>query len=387
MQTAIVSRRGALRWARGHPWIFRSDVQESPATPAGIARVADPRGKPLGVALWSPTSEIALRLLDRDPDAPINAEWWRQRLHAAIQRRAPLAAVSNACRLVHAEADGLPSLVCDRYDRWLVIQLLSAGIEHFRVPIVETLAALTGAEGILGRHDVAVRAREGLPQDVELLYGRVPDEIELVEHGVRSAVSPRAGQKTGAFLDQRDNRQRVGEIARGAVLDCFCYEGAFALHAARASRRVTAVDASGPALERARDNARRNGFGNIEFVEANVFEFLRGTEREGGQFDTIVLDPPAFAKSRAMLRDATRGYKEVNLRAMRLLTSGGRLFTASCSYHLSRALFLEMLQAAAADSGRRMALLEVRGQPLDHPDVLTIPETGYLKGAILEALD
>ncbi len=372
----------------GHPWIYRSDVADPPDAPAGIVRVHDTRDKPLGVALWSPRSEISLRLLDRDAEAVIDRAWWRATLERAIVRRASLAAETNACRLVHAEADGCPSLVCDRYDRWLVVQLLSAGLEHVRDDVASVLGELTGAQGILARNDVPVRAKEGLSLESTLLAGDVPREIEVNEHGVRYLAAPWDGQKTGAFLDQRENRVLAGRVARGRALDCFSYHGSFALHLARSAEHVLALDSSAAALERARANAELNGLGNIELVEGNAFDVLRALASSGTEhFETIVLDPPAFAKTRASLPGALRGYKEINLRAMRLLARGGLLFTASCSFHLTKPLFLEMLQEAAADSGRRVALREIRGQPLDHPEILTIPESGYIKGALLEALD
>ncbi|HUO52406.1 MAG TPA: class I SAM-dependent rRNA methyltransferase [Gemmatimonadaceae bacterium] len=387
MTDIVISARGAKRWAAGHPWIFRSDVLGAPEAPAGAVRVRERSGAPLGVALWSPTSEIALRLLDRDAGAAIDAAWWHARIARAIERRAPLAAQANAYRLVHGEADGCPSLVCDRYDRWLVVQLLSAGLEAYRAEIVAALASLARPDGILARNDAAVRAKEGLARETAVLAGDVPREVEVDEHGVRYLAAPWAGQKTGAFLDQRENRVLAGGIARGRALDCFAYHGSFALHLARRADTVTALDSSAAALARARENAARNGLANLRFVEADAFEFLRAEERAGARYETIVLDPPAFAKSRAALPGAIRGYKEINLRAMRLLAPGGMLFTASCSFHLSKPAFLEMLAAAAGDSGRRIALREFRGQPLDHPEVLTIPESGYLKGALLEAMD
>ena len=385
--TATVTTKGARRWAAGHPWIYRSDVSERPDVDAGTVAVRGPNGAPLGWALWSPASEISLRLLDRDPRATIDAAWWHRRLAQALRRREPLRAVATAYRLVHGEGDGLPSLIVDRYDRWLVVQLMSAGLEAFRAPITSALLDLTGAQGILARNDAPLRSKESLARETVLLAGEVPEEIEVEEHGVRYLAAPWRGQKTGAFLDQRENRALVAQVARGRALDCFSYHGSFALHLARGADRVTALDASAHALERAAANARRNGFENVDFVEADAFDYLRAREHAGDRFDTIVLDPPAFAKTRQALPGALRGYKDVNLRALRLLAPGGMLFTASCSFHLTKPLFLEMLQAAAADSGRRIALREVRGQPLDHPEVLTIPETGYIKGALLEALD
>ena len=385
--TAVVSPKGANRWASGHPWIYRSDVVRRPDEPAGIVPVTDPRGRPLGTALWSPASEISLRLLEPNPRVTIDAAWWRARIGHAVERRAGLDQVANAYRLVHGEGDGLPSLVCDRYDRWLVVQLMSAGLETQRTHIVDALVAHLQPAGILARNDAPLRAKEALPIGTELLAGDVPREVEVVEHGVRYLAAPWEGQKTGAFLDQRENRAFVGRVARGRALDCFSYHGSFALHLATRADHVTALDISPAALQRAGENAARNGLANIALVEANAFDYLKAREQAHERFDTIVLDPPAFAKSRAALPAALRGYKEINLRAMRLLSRGGLLFTASCSFHMTKPLFLEMLQAAAADSGRRIALREIRGQPLDHPEVLTIPETGYIKGALVEALD
>jgi 23S rRNA (cytosine1962-C5)-methyltransferase len=354
---------------------------------AGAVLVHDNRGKPFGWALWSPLSEISLRLLDRNPEAVIDQAWWDEHIAAAIARRVPLEDHTNAFRLIHGEADGCPSLVCDRYDQWLVVQLMSAGLEQFREEIVASLRSLVEPAGILARNDVPLRSKEGLPRETVILHGEVPREIEVHEYGVRFLAAPWTGQKTGAFLDQRENRHFVGTVARGRALDCFSYHGSFALHLARNATHVTALDASGPALVRAAQNAARNSLGNISFVEANAFDYLREKEREGITFDTIVLDPPAFAKTRAALPAALRGYKDINLRAMRLLAPGGLLYTGSCSFHLPKPLFLEMLQDAAADSGRRVSIRAITGQPLDHPEVLTIPETGYIKGALLEVMD
>ena len=385
--TAVISARGARRWHGGHPWVFRSDLVQPPDAPPGAVAVRDPQGRSLGWALWSPASEISLRLLDRDPDARITEAWWHERIARAIARREPLAEHANAFRLVHGEGDALPSLVADRFDRWVVVQLLSAGLEAFREEIVEAVRSLTGAEGILARNDASVRAREGLARVVEPLWGEVPAEVEVREHGVRYLAAPHTGQKTGAFLDQRENRVLAGSVARGSALDLFSYHGSFALHLARNASAVTAVDSSAEALERASENVVLNGFTNVSLVQADAFEFLREREKAGTRYDTIVLDPPAFAKNKASLDGAIRGYRDINLHAMRLLETGGLLYTASCSYHLCKALFLEMLQDAAAAAGRRIILRTITAQPLDHPEVITIPETGYLKGALLEAAD
>ena len=347
-------------------------------------RIADARGHALGWAWWSPASEIVLRRVERDSNATIDRAWWRARLAHALARRVPLAADTNACRLVHGEGDGLPALVVDRYDRWLVVQLLSAAVEAQRALVVDVLQELASPDGILLRNDASVRAREGLPRTVELAAGAVPEEIEVNEHGVTYLAAPWTGQKTGAFLDQRENRVMLRAYARGRALDVFSYHGSFALHLARGADSVTAVDASAPALERARANAARNGIDTLECVEADAFEYLRDAAARGELFDVIALDPPALAKNRGSIAGALRGYKELNLRAMRLLAPGGMLFTASCSYHVTKPMFLDVVRDAAADSQRPMILRALTGQPLDHPEVLTIPETGYLKGLLLE---
>lgn len=384
---AVVSAKGARRWASGHPWIFRSDVSQPPTVEAGAVPVVDQRGRELGCALWSPRSEIALRLVDSDARASLDADWWMRRIGAAVARRSKVAEVSNAFRVVHGEGDALPSLVCDRYGDWLVVQLLSAGLEKYRREVVDALTALLSPAGILARNDAAVRQREGLTREVTLLAGDVPRDIEVSEHGVKFYAAPWDGQKTGAFLDQRENRRMIGALASGRALDCFSYHGSFALHLARNAEHVTALDSSGPALERAGRNAALNGFENVEAVQQDSFDFLRDAERDGRRFNTIVVDPPAFAKNRASIAGALRGYKEVNLRAMKLLAPGGYLFTASCSFHLSKSDFLDVLSDAASDSQRRLVLRGITGQPEDHPEILGIPETGYLKGALLHAAD
>jgi 23S rRNA (cytosine1962-C5)-methyltransferase len=326
-------------------------------------------------------------MVDGDEAARLDHDWWRNRINVAAARRGPLRDQANAFRIIHGEGDGCPSLICDKYGEWLVVQFMSAGLEAFREVVVDVLEDLFHPAGMLARNDVALRAKEKLPVGVELLRGSVPELIEIEEHGVRYLAAPWSGQKTGAFLDQRENRRLVGEIARGRALDCFSYHGSFALHLARRADSVTAVDVSPDALRRAEENASRNGFTNIALVEADTFQYLRELERRRETFETIVLDPPAFAKNRASVDAALRGYKDINLRAMRLLVPGGMLFTASCSFHVGKALFLEMLSDAAADSGRRVALRAITGQALDHPEVLTIPETGYLKGALVECLE
>jgi 23S rRNA (cytosine1962-C5)-methyltransferase len=384
-RTVIVSAKGAARWQAGHPWIYRTDVYDEPGDTPGVVTVTDRRGRHLGQALYSPTSEIRLRLLTTTRD-PIDATWWADRIAAAARRRNGIPA--TAYRVVHGEGDGLPSLVVDRYGPYVVAQLLSAGLEQLRADVLDGISVALAPEGILIRNDTTVRRHEGLPLEVVAARGTVPDTVLVEEHGVRYLAAPHTGQKTGAFLDQRENRVLVGEhTGAGRALDLFTYHGSFALHLARRAGEVVAVDQSTDALARGRENAALNQLTNITWREANAFDLLRELERREELFDTIVLDPPAFAKSKQSVPRALAGYKEINLRAMRLVASGGVLFTCSCSYHVGRTVFLDMLADAARDAGRRLQLLAVTGASRDHPEIVTVPETAYLKGALLEAVD
>ncbi|MDX1396562.1 MAG: class I SAM-dependent rRNA methyltransferase [Gemmatimonadota bacterium] len=378
---AVVSHRGAARWRGGHPWIYRSDVRAEPEPRApGVVRVADERGEEIGQALYSPISEIRLRMLD-GPGATIDAEWWTARVRAAAGRRSGIAA--TAYRVIHAEGDGLPSLVADRYGPVLSVQLLSAGLEARRSHVVDALEAVLEPGGILLRNDVPIREREQLAREIEQVRGTVPDTVEVEADGVRWLVDVRDGQKTGGFLDQRENQWLAGTLARGRGLDLFCYEGGFALRMAAGCDSVLAVDQSERALERVAENAALNDLGNIETRAGNAFDVLRELHDGGSRFETIVLDPPAFAKTRKSLGRALAGYKDLNMRALGALAGDGHLLTFSCSYHVSRSAFEDMLREAAADAGRRVVLVGRLGAASDHPAVLTIPETAYLKGAIL----
>ena len=383
--TVKVTARGAERWKQGHPWIYRSDVAEEPDKRPGIVSVTDRKGKFLGQALYSPRSEIRLRLLTRG-DEPIDAQWWTERILAAARRREGITA--SAWRVVHAEGDGLPSLIVDKYGQSVVAQLLSAGLETARADVIAGITAALAPEGILLRNDAAVRRHEGLPAEVVLASGKVPEVVEVVEDGLKYLAAPWGGQKTGAFLDQRENRILVGQHTRGGgrALDLFTYHGSFALHLARKAREVLAVDQSTEALARGAENARINGIGNIEWREGNAFDLVRELERRREQFDTIVVDPPAFAKTKANVERAVAGYKEINLRAMKILAPDGVLFTSSCSYHVSRDVFHAMLADAARDSGRRIQFVAATGAAGDHPELLNVPETGYLKGVLLRAV-
>jgi 23S rRNA (cytosine1962-C5)-methyltransferase len=384
--TAIkVTARGAERWKQGHPWIYRSDVAEEPDKKPGVVPVTDRKGKFLGKALYSPSSEIRLRLLTR-ADEPIDATWWTKRIGDAAERRAGITA--SAWRAVHGEGDGLPSLIIDKYGPYIVAQLLSAGLETARADVLAAIREVFGPDGILLRNDAGVRKHEGLPAEVVLAAGEVPEIVEMVEDGIKYLAAPWSGQKTGAFLDQRENRIMIGKRTKvaGRALDLFTYHGSFALHLARNAKEVIAVDQSTEALARGAENARLNGISNIAWREANTFDLLREMEQRREQFDTIVLDPPAFAKTKANLERAVAGYKEINLRAMRILAPGGELFTSSCSYHVSRDVFTAMLADAARDSGRRIQFIAAMGAAADHPELLNVPETGYLKGMLLRAL-
>lgn len=384
VRAVVVAAKGAARWQAGHPWIYRTDIYDEPRERPGIVRVTDRRGRLLGQALYSPQSEIRLRLLTRGAE-PIDAAWWEARIRAAAARRGTLDA--TAFRVVHAEGDGLPSLVVDRYGPYVVAQLLSAGLEAGRDAVVAGIGAALVPEGILLRNDSAIRRHEGLPLEVVPAQGSVPDAVLVEEHGIRYLAAPQRGQKTGAFLDQRENRVLVGaHTGAGRALDLFTYHGSFALHMARHAAEVVAVDSSVEALARGRENAALNDLANITWREANAFDLLRELERRDERFATVVLDPPAFAKSKQSVVRALAGYKEINLRAMRLLTPGGVLFTCSCSYHVQRAAFLDMLAGAARDSGRRLQLLTLAGAGRDHPELVNVPETGYLKGALLRAM-
>lgn len=384
-RTVVVSAKGAARWHAGHPWIYRTDVYAEPRDVPGLVTVTDRRDHHLGQALYSPTSEIRLRLLTRGREA-LDAVWWTERIGAAAARRRAIPA--TAYRAVHAEGDGLPSLVVDRYGPYVVAQLLSAGLEHVRDAVLAGIQAALAPEGILLRNDSAVRRHEGLPLDVVPACGTVPEAIVVEEHGIRYLAAPHTGQKTGAFLDQRENRVFVSaQAGAGRALDLFTYHGAFALHLAGRAGDILAVDSSAEALARGRENAALNGFKNITWREANAFDLLRELERREETFETIVLDPPAFAKAKPNVARARAGYKEINLRAMRLLVPGGLLFTCSCSYHITRAVFSEMLADAARDSGRRLQLVASTGASGDHPELVNVPETAYLKGALLRAVD
>ena len=382
-----ITTRGARRIRQGHLWVYRSDVRDPSGAEGGaIVRAVDEAGNFVGQAFYSDRSEIALRFLTTHEPA-IDREWWRGRLRQCAERRAAIGRETNAYRLVYSEGDLLPSLIIDVYDDVLVIQTLSQGADKLKTMLTELLAEEFNPRAVIERNEARVREFEGLELRSGLLYGDAANEIEISQHGVRFVVSPLGGQKTGAFLDQRENYLAARSVAHGRALDCFTFNGGFALHLATSCETVLAVDISGDAIATAQQNALLNEVRNVEFRTANVFDALREMESAGERFDTIVLDPPAFAKSRATVKSASRGYKEINLRALKLLNAGGVLVTCSCSYHMSEALFLDLIADAAVDARRRVQIVEKRGQSRDHPVLLGVPETHYLKCVILRAID
>jgi 23S rRNA (cytosine1962-C5)-methyltransferase len=381
----VISDRGYDRVRAGHPWIYRSDLVQAQAAGGDVVRVIGPRGRPVGIAHYSDRSEIALRMLARERERADPIALVRGRLAAAIDYRRSLAIDATACRLVHAEADLLPALVVDRYGDHLVVQALSQGMARLQSSVCDALVELLAPRGIVARNDSRVRLLEGLEQRVEVVYGEVPEAVEVREGAVVYDVSLLSGQKTGLFLDQRENRVAAAAYARGRVLDCFCYQGGFALHLASRASETIAVDVSADAIAQAERNARRNG-ARVTTRVANVFDELRAFERQGQRFDLIVLDPPAFAKSRGSLPRAIAGYKEINLRALKLLARGGHLVTCTCSYHVDEGTFGEILFDAAVDAQAPVVVVEKRMQARDHPVLLGVPETYYLKCLILRRL-
>ena len=387
MNSVIVNKRGADRVRKGHLWIYRSDTTEPQGVAGGsIVSVRDPHGNFIGQALFSDRSEITLRLLTQSPE-PIDREWWRRRIREAASRRRRIVSQANAYRLVYSEGDLLSSLIIDVYDDVFVLQTLSQGTEAIKQLLVEVLIEEFDPRAIVERNDLRVRQLEGLEMIAGPLYGDCPDELEIMQHGVRYLVSPLLGQKTGSFLDQRENRLAARAVAQGRALDCFTFTGAFALTVAPVCASVLGIDISGDAVTAARRNAELNEGSNVVFREANVFDALREMESNGERFDTIVLDPPAFAKNRASVNPASRGYKEINLRALKLLNPDGVLITCTCSYHMSEEMFLSLIADAAIDAGRRLQLVEKRIQASDHPVLVGVPETYYLKCVIARVID
>jgi 23S rRNA (cytosine1962-C5)-methyltransferase len=382
--SVTISSRGEERLRSGHPWIYRADVVDVRADAGDRVLVRGPRGRTLGHAFYSDKSQITLRVLTRG-EQPADDALVRRRIEEAIAFRQLLAIDATAWRVVHGEADLLPSLIVDRYDDWLVVQTLSQGADRLLPLVVSALQDTLRPRGILARNDPRVRLLEGLEQKVEVLAGDIPDTVPVTESGICYDVDLRRGQKTGLFLDQRENRDAAALYAHGRLLDCFTYNGGFALGLARRCREVVAIDISEDAIAHVKENAVRNGL-TIDARVGNVFDELRGLDRLGERFDTIVLDPPAFAKNKAAVANARAGYKEINLRALKLLNPGGTLVTCSCSYNVNEAMFAEVVYEAAVDAQVNVTVVEKRMQGRDHPVLLGVPETYYLKCFILRKL-
>lgn len=386
--TVVISPRGEARVHAGHPWVYRTDVADVRAEAGDVVLVKNVRGRVLGVAFYSDRSQIAVRMLERgESDGPPSIDRIvRKRLSTAMAFRRSLEIDATAYRVVHGEADLLPSVIVDRYADYLVVQALSQGADRALPVIVSALEELMKPRGILGRNDPRVRSLEGLERRVELLAGEVPETVQVTELGVTYEVDLRTGQKTGRFLDQRDNRAAAAVYARGRLLDCFSYDGGFALTLAPRCAETITVDISADAVARVRANADRNGLA-VDARVGNVFDELRGFERSRERFDTIVLDPPAFAKTKSAIDKARTGYKEINLRALKLLSAGGVLITCSCSYHVNEAMFAEIVYEAAVDAQASITVVEKRMQGRDHPVLLGVPETYYLKCFILRKVE
>ena len=382
----MISPRGVERLRSGHLWVYRSDVRSTQAEPGIVVRLVDERGNFQGRAFYSDKSQIAVRLLTRE-DRPVDRAFFTERIRRAAAYRDLVVENSQACRLVYSEADLLPSLIVDRYADYLVVQTLSQGTEHIKGLILEILVEMFSPRGVLERNDPKVRLLEGLEQRVSILHGEIPAEIPAQENGITFVHDLLKGQKTGSFLDQRENHQVARRYASGDVLDCFSYQGGFALTVADKCAHVQGIEMAPAALQAARRNQQANGISNVDFREGNTFDILKEYDDVGRRFQMIILDPPAFAKNRDSIPAAQRGYKEINFRALKLLRPGGFLLTCSCSYHITEPLFLQILAEAANDAKKAIVVAERRTQAQDHPILLTMPETHYLKCLIVKALE
>ena len=384
--SVVISPRGVERLRSGHLWVYRSDVRSAHAEPGAVVRLLDERGNFAGRAFYSDKSQISIRLLTRE-DVPIDRVFLTARIRRAAAYRDLVVENSDAFRLVYSEADLLPSVIIDRYGDYFVLQTLSQASDRLKGTLVDILVERFSPKGIVERNDPKVRMLEGLEQRVSVLYGEVPAEILAKENGVTFVCDLAKGQKTGSFLDQRENHLAARRYASGDVLDCFSYQGGFALTVADRSAHVEGIDMAPAAVEAARRNQQLNSISNATFREGNTFDLLKEYDEAGRRFQMVILDPPAFAKNRDAIPAARRGYKEINLRALKLLRPGGYLVTCSCSYHITEPLFLQLLAEAANDARKNIVVVERRTQAKDHPILLTMPETHYLKCLIVKVLE
>jgi len=392
MTIKIVLRRNRRkRLEAGHPWVFQSEVErtEGECGVGDIVDIVNHNGVFLARGYANPGAQLTARVLTYNMDEIIDTAFFVRRLkRAKAYRNRFLGEQSDACRMVYGEADFLPGLIVDRYGKVLVVQILSAGMERLKPLILPAVVEVFSPTGIYLRNDVSIRSLDHLPQETGVWYGNVPRYVDIVENGLRFHVDLHEGQKTGYFFDQRENRASIAPFVKdGNVLECFCHTGSFTANALQyGAKHVTAVDISESAIETAKTNMILNGFddGRAQFEVANVFDYLRDPARAGQQHDVVILDPPAFAKTKRALEGACRGYKEINLRGMKLVKDGGFLVTASCSYHMWPALFNETVLDAAFDAHKILRLVHFSGAGKDHPEIAGVDEAHYLKFAIYE---
>lgn len=386
MSKVFVNQKGAKRIRKGHLWIYKSDVIKIEADGGDVVSVFDEAKNLVGKAFYSDSSEITLRFFTTKNEE-INRDYWKRKIVEAFKRRPKLVETTNSMRVVNSEGDLIPSLIVDFYNGIFVIQTLSQGTEKLKQTFVEILRDEFAPQAIIERNDARVRLLEKLEIQNSVLYGEVPAETVIAQDGIKFFIAPLEGQKTGSFLDQRENHFVSRKYAFGKALDCFTFNGGFALNLAASCEKVVALDISDDAINLAKRNAELNEISNVEFQTANVFDALRDLEKSGEKFDTIVLDPPAFVKNRNALKQAVRGYKEINLRALKLLNPNGILITCSCSYHFTEEIFLQTMEEAVRDSKRKAHLIEKRMQAADHPVLVGMSETYYLKCFILRVIE
>lgn len=390
MESFRLNKAVALRVLQGHPWVYRNELPDLPSSfPSGaLVELADSKGRFIAIGYCNPKSVISVRILSREREK-IDGGFFLRRIETADAYRKRFYATEESYRVVYSEADLLPGLIVDRYGSYIVVQILTAGMERQSKSILAAVDSLFSPRAVVARNDIPSRALEGLAVERQLLSGKLEPPVVISKNGLEFEIDLLEGQKTGFFLDQSENYRLLEELVGGGeVLDTFCYTGGWSVHAARfGAKGVTGIDASEGAIDLARRNAARNGVASrCRFEVGNVFDFLNAQEEDASRYDCIILDPPSFVRRRKEIENAVRGYKEINLRAMKLLRPSGFLVTCSCSYHLSERRFREILLNAAEDVKRTLRLITLRSQAKDHPVLMTLPETEYLKCAVLQVL-